>query len=213
MIAVEVDRKKEPGSAEERRSELEELDDEELVQRRLDGDELAFQVLMDRYHGRLVHFINRTIGDRDRAEDLVQDTFVRVYRHLHRFDVSRKFSTWVYTIAGNLAKNELRNRSRDPQVLFQTLTKNREEDDRPLEWEDRSYSPDDMAEKRNLREIVEETIEELPDHHRKIFRLREMEGKTYEEISEITGVKLGTVKSRLNRARNRFAELVAPKLE
>jgi len=213
MIAVEVNRGDGRKTAEERRSELEEMDDAGLVQLRLDGDEMAFQVLMDRYHDRLVHFINRTIGDRDRAEDLVQDTFVRVYRHLHRYDPSRKFSTWIYTIAGNLAKNELRNRSRNPQVLFQTLTRNREEDDRPLQWEDRSYSPDDMAEKRNLRDIVEETIEELPDHHRKIFRLREMEGKTYEEISEITGVKLGTVKSRLNRARNKFAELVAPKLE
>ena len=199
--------------AEKARAERKELSDSQVVQRFLDGDPRAFGELVDRYDKRLINFVYRTVGDRERAQDLVQETFVRVYRHLHRFDQSKKFSTWIYTIAGNLAKNELRNRSRNPQVLFQTLTKNREEDDRPLQWEDRSYSPEDMAEKRNLREVVEETIEELPDHHRKIFRLREMEGKTYEEISEITGVKLGTVKSRLNRARNRFAELVAPKLE
>jgi len=213
MVKVQKNQKQELGAAEQRRVELEEMDDAGLVERHLEGEEMAFQVLTDRYHDRLLHFINRTIGDQDRAEDLVQDTFVRVYRHLHRFDPSKKFSTWIYTIAGNLAKNELRNRSRNPLVLFQTITKNREEDDRPLQWEDLSYSPDDMARKRDLRHIVEETIEELPDHHRKIFRLREMEGKTYEEISEITGVKLGTVKSRLNRARNKFAELVGPKLE
>jgi len=196
-------------TAGEKRAELEELSDEKLVLRHLDGRERAFQVLTERYHDRLLRFINRSIGDRDRAEDLVQDTFVRVYRHLHRFDPSRKFSTWIYTIAGNLAKNELRNRSRNPMVLFQTITKNWEENDRPLQWEDTSYSPDDMARKRDLRKQVEEAVQELPEHHREVFVLREMEGKTYEEIAEETGVKLGTVKSRLNRARNRFAEIIS----
>jgi RNA polymerase sigma factor (sigma-70 family) len=74
---------------------------------------------VDRYQGRLLNFVYRTTGDRERAEDLVQETFIRIYRHLHRFDQSKKFSTWAYTIASNLAKNELRNRSRNPLVLFQ----------------------------------------------------------------------------------------------
>ncbi len=195
------------------REELSELTDEELVIRHLEGHPRAFQLIMDRYRERLIRFINRTVGDRDRAEDLVQETFLRVHRHLHRFDTSRKFSTWIYTIAGNLAKNELRNRSRNPLILFQTITKNREEDDRPLQWEDTSYSPDDMAHKRNLQETVEEAVKELPEHHREVFELREMQGKSYEEISEITGVKLGTVKSRLNRARNKFAEIISGMLE
>ncbi len=195
------------------RSELEKLSDEELVQRYLDGEERAFQTLSDRYHGRLLNFIYRTVGDRERSEDLVQETFVRVYRHLHRFDPTKKFSTWIYTIAANLAKNELRNRSRSPMVLFQTITKRWEEDHRPLEWEDTKYLPDDLARKRDLQKIVEEAVEQLPEHHREVFVLRELEGKTYEEIAEITDTKLGTVKSRLNRARNRFAQLIAPKLE
>ncbi|MFW6193467.1 MAG: sigma-70 family RNA polymerase sigma factor [Gemmatimonadota bacterium] len=195
------------------RSELKELGDAELVARYLDGDRFAFQVLADRYHDRLLNFIYRTIGDRDRSEDLVQETFVRVYRHLHRFDPTKKFSTWIYTIASNLAKNELRNRSRNPMVLFQAIKKNWDADHRPLQWEDTSYSPDDLYRKRHLREKVEEAVEQLPEHHRVVFVLREMEGKTYEEISEITGVTLGTVKSRLNRARNKFAQIIAPMLE
>lgn len=195
------------------RSDLKELDDAGLVAAYLSGTRLAFQELAERYHTRLLNFIYRTIGDRDRAEDLVQETFVRVYRHLHRFDPTKKFSTWIYTIASNLAKNELRNRSRNPMVLFQAIKKNWDADHRPLQWEDSTYSPDDLFRKRQLREQVEKAVTELPEHHRVVFVLREMEGKTYEEISDITGVTLGTVKSRLNRARNRFALIIGPMLE
>jgi RNA polymerase sigma-70 factor, ECF subfamily len=142
----------------------------------------------------------------------VQETFIRVYRHLHRFDQSKKFSTWIYTIASNLAKNELRNRSRNPLVLFQAIKQNWDADHRPLEWEDNTYRPDDLFRKRHLKETVERAVKDLPEHHRVVFVLREVEGKTYEEIAEITGVNLGTVKSRLNRARNNFAHIIAPML-
>jgi len=189
------------------------LDDSGLVAAFLAGEGRAFTELVNRYHVRLLNFIYRTIGDRDRAEDLVQETFVRVYKHLHRFDQSKKFSTWAYTIAGNLAKNELRNRSRNPLVLFQTIRNHWETDHRPLEWEDNTYRPDDLFRKRHLREMVERAVRQLPEHHRIVFVLREMEGKTYEEISAITGVNLGTVKSRLNRARNNFAQVIAPMLD
>ena len=192
---------------------IRELDDSGLVAAFLNGEKRAFNELVARYHVRLLNFIHRTIGDRERAEDLVQETFVRVYRHLHRFDQSKKFSTWAYTIAGNLAKNELRNRSRNPLVLFQTIKKNWDADHRPLEWEDNTYRPDDLYRKRHLKEMVDRAVELLPEHHRIVFVLREMEGKTYEEISDITGVNLGTVKSRLNRARNNFAQIIAPMLD
>ncbi len=95
------------------RQALHELDDGRLVLEHLSGDHQAFGTLVDRYQTRLLNFINRTIGDRERAEDLVQEVFIRVFRHLHRFDQTKKFSTWIYTIASNLAKNELRNRSRE----------------------------------------------------------------------------------------------------
>jgi RNA polymerase sigma-70 factor (ECF subfamily) len=192
---------------------LRELDDSSLVASFLGGERRAFTELMDRYHTRLLNFIYRTIGDRDRAEDLVQETFIRVYRHLHRFDQSKKFSTWLYTIAGNLAKNELRNRSRNPLVLFQTIKTAWDTDHRPLEWEDNTYRPDDLYRKRHLKETIDRAVAQLPDHHRVVFVLRELEGKTYDEIAEITGVNLGTVKSRLNRARNNFAQIVAPMLD
>ena len=201
------------GEAVLRRRELRDLTDSQVVQAFLDGEQRAFGELVRRYDNRLVNFVYRTVGDRERAQDLVQETFVRVYRHLHRFDQTKKFSTWIYTIAGNLAKNELRNRSRNPLVLFQTLKQNWDADHRPLEWEDTQYKPDDLYRKRFLREKVEEAVAQLPEHHRVVFVLRELEGKTYEEIAEITGCNLGTVKSRLNRARNNFAHIIAPMVE
>jgi len=192
------------------REALHELDDGQVVMRHLAGEPQAFGTLVDRYQTRLLNFVNRTIGDRERAEDLVQEVFIRVFRHLHRFDQTKKFSTWIYTIASNLAKNELRNRSRNPLVLFQTIKKNWEADHRPLQFEDTTARPDDLYRKRFLKDAVDQCVHRLPEHHREVFVLRELEGKSYQEIAEITGCNLGTVKSRLNRARNSFAQLIGP---
>jgi RNA polymerase sigma-70 factor (ECF subfamily) len=192
---------------------LQTQDDSGVVAAHLSGDPQAFEELVDRYQRRLLNFVYRTIGDRERAEDLVQEVFIRVHRHLARFDQTKKFSTWIYTIASNLAKNELRNRSRNPLVLFQTIKKNWEADHRPLQFEDPQNRPDDLYRKRHLRQLVDWSVAQLPEHHRVVFVLRELEGKTYEEIADITGCNLGTVKSRLNRARNRFAQLIGPMLD
>jgi RNA polymerase sigma-70 factor (ECF subfamily) len=187
--------------------------DAEVVGAYLGGDRRAFDVLVDRYQRRLLNFVFRTIGDRERAEDLVQEVFIRVHRHLHRFDQSKKFSTWIYTIASNLAKNELRNRSRNPLVLFQAMRKDGETEERPLQFEDAHSRPDDLFRKRHLRELIDWVVTQLPEHHRIVFVLRELEGKTYEEIAEITDCNLGTVKSRLNRARARFAQVIGPLID
>lgn len=192
------------------REQLRAADDAAVVAEFLADEPRAFDELVDRYQTRLLNFVYRTIGDRDRAEDLVQEVFIRVHRHLHRFDRSKKFSTWIYTIASNLSKNELRNRSRNPLVYFQAMRPANEEDDRPLQFEDPTSRPDDMYRKRHLKELVEQTVAALPEHHRQVFVLRELEGKSYEEIADITACNLGTVKSRLNRARSAFAEIIGP---
>ena len=188
-------------------------DNAQLVAAHLAGDGRAFQELVGRYRGRLLNFVNRMIGDRERAEDLVQEAFIRVYRHLHRFDTTKKFSTWIYTIASNLAKNELRNRSRSPLVLYQSLRPRGEEDQRPLQFEDSRSRPDDMFAGRYLRELVDAAVATLAPHHREVFVMRELEGRSYEEIAQLTRCNLGTVKSRLNRARRAFAERIAPYLD
>jgi RNA polymerase sigma-70 factor, ECF subfamily len=181
------------------RRTLRELDDGRLAQRHLVGDPQAFGALVDRYQTRLLNFVNRTIGDRERAEDLVQEVFIRVFRHLHRFDPTKKFSTWIYTIASNLAKNELRNRSRNPLVLHG-----------PVDFEDTSVRPDDLFRRSHLAEGVAQCVGQLPQILRDVFVLRELEGKTYQDIADITGCNVGTVKSRLSRARTSFARLIRP---
>ena len=194
--------------AHRRSLELQELDDSSLVAQFLGGEKRAFNELVRRYHVRLLNFIYRTIGDRDRAEDLVQETFVRVYRHLHRFDQTKKFSTWAYTIAGNLAKNELRNRSRNPLVLFQTIKKYWEADHRPLQFEDAGARPDDLYRKRYLKEVVDQCVGQLPAHHRAVFVLREVEGLSTFEVAECLGVSEDVVKTRLSRARATLRRLL-----
>jgi len=194
-------------------SELKLLDDGALVSEYLAGQTRAFDALVDRYQNRLLNFIYRTVGDRERSEDLVQEAFIRVHRHMARFDSTKKFSTWIYTIASNLAKNELRNRSRNPLVLFTTITQGWEDEERPLEFEDSSMRPDDLFRKRHVKSLVDATVAQLPEHHREVFVLRELEGRSYEEIAEITKCNLGTVKSRLNRARASFAEIIEPALQ
>jgi RNA polymerase sigma-70 factor (ECF subfamily) len=186
-------------------------DTNDLIAAHLAGDERAFTGLVTRYQPRLVNFVTRMIQDRDRAEDLVQEAFLRVYRHLHRFDRNRKFSTWVYTIASNLARNELRNRKRSPLVLHQTLQKG-DPAAAPLEFEDPGNRPDTMFHQRDLRAKVDAAVDRLGETHRTVFVMRELEGRSYEEIAEATRTNLGTVKSRLNRARSAFAEEIQPML-
>jgi RNA polymerase sigma-70 factor, ECF subfamily len=188
-------------------------DSTQLVLAHLAGDGDAFAELVRRYRERLLNFIDRMVHDRERAEDLVQEAFLRVFRHIGRYDQSRKFSTWIYTIAGNLAKNELRNRGRNPIVLYQALRPNDDEDARPLQFEDARSRPDDLFASRHLRELVDATVDTLAPHHREVFVLRELEGRSYEEIAGMVGANLGTVKSRLNRARRAFAERIAPYLD
>ena len=188
-------------------------DNAQLVAAHLAGDALAFQELVARYRARLLNFIDRMIGDRERSEDLVQEAFLRVHRHLHRFDPTRKFSTWIYTIGSNLAKNELRNRRRSPLVFYQSLRPPGDEEQPPLQFEDSTSRPDDMYANRYLREMVDLAVGLLAPHHRQVFVMRELEGRTYEDIARLTHCNLGTVKSRLNRARRAFAERIAPYLD
>lgn len=186
------------------------LDDEQLPDAFIRGEPLAFSELVHRYQRKLLSFVYHMIGDGTRAEDIVQEVFLRVYRHIHRFDSAKRFSTWIFTIAANLAKNELRNRARHPLVLLETLSIARPDGERALQFEDAQSRPDDMYESRVLRGVIDAAIQRLAPHHRQVFVLRELEGRPYDEIAQIAGCGVGTVKSRLNRARAAFAAFVEP---
>lgn len=187
--------------------DMSELPDEALFERYQDGSERAFSELVSRYEPLIKGFLFKRLKDEERVQDLTQDTFLRVHRARERYDTGRKFSTWIYTIASNLLKNEYRNRSRRRETSFSDLRSEGEEV-RPIEFESDVVDPERQTYRGELREAIEDAIERLEDHHRIPFVMREVEDRTYEEISEAIGVPVGTVKSRLFRARNAFQALL-----
>ncbi len=171
--------------------------DEELIIRFQDGDEQAYVELVNRYRNRLMTFVYRFVNDMEKAEDIVQDTLMKLYTHRHYYRNIAKFSTWIYTIAGNFAKTELRRKKRHKVTnLSQMGFDDREYQLPSVEPETGETAQGHFAEKK-----IQMAIQELPLHFRTVVILRDIQELSYEEISKIVDVPLGTVKSRINRAR------------
>lgn len=177
-----------------------------------EGDVSTFPVIVSRYRDRLTSAVVRLVGDRDKAEDIVQETFLRVHKNAARYKTIARFSTWIYTIALNMAKNEIRNTKRRKTSSLWDIGLEKDGEPSAYEIPDNSERPDDVAERRNLRALMERCIQELPPKYRTIIVLRDVEGLSYEEIAGILKLPEGTVKSRMNRARLRFKELLEPLL-
>jgi len=186
-----------------------ELDDE-LMQRFQKGDEGAFTLLVRRHQQPLINFIARFINDRDSAEDLAQETFIRIFKAAHRYQPGRaRFNTWMYHIASNLCKNQLRNRGRRDQYQVENIARNGSDDDGDIEQvdliesapADASFQPEVQLERKELRKAVQKAIAELPEEYRLPLVLRDLQGLSYDEISKVLELRSGTTKSRINRAR------------
>lgn len=171
--------------------------DEELIARFQNGDAYAFDLLVRRYKDPLLNFIYRFLSDLVESEDLVQETFYRVYKNKHYYKEVAKFSTWIYTIAGNLAKTELRRRKRRKVFSIHKETAAEKE----LELPDLKSDPEKEVNTVITEKIIQKAITSLPQKFRQVILLRDIQGFSYEEISSIIKVPLGTVKSRVNRAR------------
>ena len=171
--------------------------DEELILRFQEGDEQAYIELVKRYKDKLINFVYRLVSDRDQAEDIIQDTMLKLYTHKHYYKNIAKFSTWIYTIAGNFAKTELRKKK------TRKVTNNSQlgPEDRDYDPPSRDASPQKLVERDFINGKIHEAIDNLPEHFRVVTVLRDIEKLPYEEISSIVDVPLGTVKSRINRAR------------
>jgi len=176
--------------------------DGELVARCKNGDMSAFDLIVRKHKVPLINFAYRFIGDRDTAEDLVQETFVRVYKNIKRYRKdTASFRTWMYRIAANLCKNELRNRSTRSKILVNSAIGAQSSGNLMEEALDDSMGPDLQLEEKELQRVLAQAISRLPEKLRISIILRDIEGMTYEEISRIINRPVGTVKSRLNRAR------------
>lgn len=158
----------------------------------------AFEVIVNRYKNRLLNFVFRFVGDRDIAEDIAQETFLRVFRKRHEYKAIANFSTWLFTIAGNLAKSELRRRKR---WRFLSLNWTNEDDEKGIELPDTSKLPDEILSDHLANSEVQKAIKSLPVRYREAIILRDINGMAYQEIADILKCPIGTVKSRVNRAR------------
>ena len=184
------------------------VSDEELFRRFQQGDEQAYVQLVRRYKHRLTNFVFRHLGEIDEAADVVQETFVRIYSHRHAYNSSAKFTTWLYRIALNLATSELRRQTRRRRYLKEGLLNGyalRAGEVDPL---DHSRRPDSVTESILTFELVQKALLQISPPLREVIILREIENMSYEEIVEITGAELGTVKSRINRARAQLQKLL-----
>ncbi len=185
---------------------LYELTDEELILEFQQNNTVrAYEILVERYKNPLTNYVFRFLGDYEACMDIVQEAFIKVYRYRDSYSSIAKFSTWIYTIAGNLARTEYQRRRRRK---FFSINAYGEEKDETYDIPDESYRPDQMTDSGIKDEIIQKAIQKVSPAYREMVILRDIQELSYEEISEITGVAVGTVKSRINRGRSQLQKLL-----
>ena len=183
-----------------------------LVERVRDGDKQAFGLLVEKYRRRVMRLLSRMIRDADEIEDITQEAFIKAYRALPQFRGEAAFYTWLYRIAINTAKNHLAARGRHmPTVSDQAMNDDDEPDER-LVAQDTSTPESELLSKQ-MAYAVNEAVDALPEELRQAITLREIEGMSYEEIAEAMTCPIGTVRSRIFRAREAIAAILRPILD
>lgn len=188
--------------------------DQQLVERTLAGDQKAFELLVVKYRRRIERLIARMVRDVDLVEDIAQETFIRAYRALHQFRGDAQFYTWLYRIAVNTAKKALLELKRQPLVTESALAA-RDDDDETFRHENEPIThetPESQLAAREIAAAVNAAMEALPEDLRTAITLREIEGLSYEEIAEAMDCPIGTVRSRIFRAREAISARVKPLL-
>ena len=186
-----------------------------LVERTVAGDQKAFELLVVKYQRRIERLIGRMVRDVDLVEDIAQETFIRAYRALAQFRGEAQFYTWLYRIAVNTAKKALGDLKRDPLVSESAL-RGRDDDDETSSVENElttSETPETVLAAKEIAATVNAAMEALPEELRQAVTLREIEGLSYEEIAEVMNCPIGTVRSRIFRAREAISAKVKPMLE
>lgn len=181
-------------------SRQEEAEDRELVAATLDGDQNAFTLLVQRYERRIVNYVRRIIRRHEDAPDLAQDVFIKVYMALDRYDPKYEFSTWLFRIAQNAAIDVVRKKGIIEESLVRPGRDGEGEQEMDVEGE--AVSPYRSLSNKQMARAMELAIERLPDDYRDLIDLRHFGELSYEEIAEVKGMPLGTVKNKLFRARN-----------
>lgn len=188
--------------------------DAALVARARGGDPAAFDALVVRYQDRVFNMAVRMLNHREDALDVAQEIFLTVYRSLDRFEGKAKFSTWLYRVTVNKCRDELRRRGMVKHTRPQSLDARRDpESERSFEPPASNPGPAELVQGREAEELVTAAIAGLPDEARDALVLRDVEDLSYEEIADVLAIPVGTVRSRLNRARTLLRDALRPILE
>jgi RNA polymerase sigma-70 factor (ECF subfamily) len=189
-----------------------------LVQRTLAGEQKAFELLVIKYQRRVERLIGRMVRDVDLVPDIAQETFIRAYRALGQFRGDAQFYTWLYRIAVNTAKKQLLELKRDP-LIFQSQMKSGD-DDETSSWERElnpgvadEATPEALLASKEIAQSVMAAMDDLPEELRMAITLREIEGLSYEEIAQTLECPIGTVRSRIFRAREAISNRIKPMLD
>jgi RNA polymerase sigma-70 factor (ECF subfamily) len=183
-----------------------------LIRRLQQRDESAFTEMVRLYQHKVFNLVYRMVGSREEAEDVAQEVFVTVFKHVDTFRGDAKFSTWLYRIATNHTRNRMKYLGRRAHNTTSELDEAAENDAaqaQPSSMRPQIAGPDAVLEGLQLERVVQEGIASLEPEHREVMVLRDVENLSYEEIASITGVAEGTVKSRLHRARLALKEHMA----
>jgi len=187
------------------------LSDEDLMAEAAEGNERAFTELVGRYRSRVINLVSRLLNDREASDDISQEVFVRVYLHRKNYRRGAKFSTWLFTIAANLAKNEIRRRKR--RRNWSSLDELQEQlHDSSLQLMDPRGNREAEVDSAQIQGIVGAAITTLPERYRLALVLRDVDGLAYEEIAQVLRIPGGTVRSRINRARLMLKKKLEPLL-
>ncbi|MGC8702449.1 MAG: RNA polymerase sigma factor RpoE [Thiomonas sp.] len=189
------------------------LSDAVLVQQVQAGHQKAFDLLVAKYQRRIYRLVLRFIRDPAQAEDVAQETFLRAYRAIGQFRGDSQFYTWLYRIAVNTAKKAISDDMRDPTVSEGDAAGSGEETFSPTELLTNNETPESLLISKEIVQTVNAAMESLPDDLRTAITLREIEGLSYEEISDVMQCPIGTVRSRIFRAREAIAERLRPVIE
>lgn len=189
--------------------------DLQLVERTVAGDQRAYELLVLKYQRRIERLIGRMVRDTDLVQDIAQETFLRAYRALHQFRGEAQFYTWLYRITVNTAKKALLEMKRNPVVTESMLQSSEDEDEtsRPRNEPISEETPETVLAAQEIAAAVNAAMDALPEDLRQAVTLREIEGLSYEEIATAMGCPIGTVRSRIFRAREAISARVKPLLE
>jgi RNA polymerase sigma-70 factor (ECF subfamily) len=184
---------------------LSDLTDEELILEFQQNNTVkAYEILVQRYKNPLINYIFRFLGDYEACADIVQETMIKVYRNKDSYKSIARFSTWIYTIAGNLARTEYQRRKK--RNIFSINSYG--DDDETFDIPDESARPDVITDSGIKNEIIQKALLKVSDSYREMVILRDIQEMSYDEIAEVTGIAVGTVKSRINRGRTQLQKLL-----